>query len=192
MQVKERSFWSTTSGLVTGLAGLLTAVVGLITVAVQLGWVGGDDGDGDKQRAADSAASTTPGSGPAGTTGTTSRGLTGGGATATTAPASRTPLSANPANLTLDTLGNREKVVTITNGGSSSVPLRAPTIEGIDSNQFAISNVTCGNRLDVNRTCEVKVTYQATRTGQATARLVVQPTDSTPALEVPISGSRLL
>lgn len=194
MAVKERSFWSTTTGFVTGLAGVLTAVVGLVTVAAQVGWLGSDDG-GEGTPAGNPTQSTAPGggqsSGPAGTTGTTSRGLTGGN-TATTA-ASLTPLSASPATVTdFDTLAKRERLVTIRNSGSSSIPLRPPAIEGIDASQFTTSGVTCGSRLDANRTCEVKITYQGTRTGQHSAKLVIQPADSTPALEVPLAGSRVL
>ncbi len=53
---KERSFWSSIPGVLTGLAGILTAVVGLLGLALSQGWIGdgtaeeeGDGGGGDTE-----------------------------------------------------------------------------------------------------------------------------------------------
>ncbi|MBW3611656.1 MAG: DUF1573 domain-containing protein [Actinobacteria bacterium] len=40
MAAKERSFWSSIPGLLTGLAGVLTGVVGLLGLAFNQGWLG--------------------------------------------------------------------------------------------------------------------------------------------------------
>ncbi len=40
MAAKQRSFWSSLPGLLTGLAGVLTGVVGLLGFAFSQGWIG--------------------------------------------------------------------------------------------------------------------------------------------------------
>jgi hypothetical protein len=40
MAAKQRSFWSSIPGLLTGLAGVLTGVVGLLGLALSQGWIG--------------------------------------------------------------------------------------------------------------------------------------------------------
>lgn len=40
MAAKQRSFWSSLPGLLTGLAGVLTGVVGLLGLAFSQGWIG--------------------------------------------------------------------------------------------------------------------------------------------------------
>ena len=47
---KERSFWSSIPGLLTGLAGVLTGVVGLLGLAANQGWLGegkAEEGQGE-------------------------------------------------------------------------------------------------------------------------------------------------
>ncbi len=49
---KERSFWSSLPGLLTGLAGVLTGVVALLGLALNQGWIGDgpeEDSDGGGQ-----------------------------------------------------------------------------------------------------------------------------------------------
>ncbi len=48
---KERSFWSSIPGVLTGLAGILTAVVGLLGLALNQGWLG--DGAAQEQDGGD-------------------------------------------------------------------------------------------------------------------------------------------
>jgi hypothetical protein len=187
MTVKERSFWSTIPGLVTGLAGLLTGIVGLLTVAVQLGWIGSDDDDSSKQT--DTTAPATAGNdgGP----GTTVSALLGGGArSATTAP-SAGGLTVEPASVTFPAVGSREEVVTVRNATNAAIALRAPTISGVNANQFTATNVDCGTSLAAGRSCSVKVTFAASRGGESTANLVIQPANG-PAREVPLVGRTLL
>lgn len=186
MSDKSRSFWSTTAGAVTGVASVLTAIVGILTVSINLGWLGSKN---DNKTAASVASSTSSSTSTTafGATTTTAPGRTG----TTTAASSLTPLQATPALLTFDSLGPRDQQVTVRNPTSGTLSLRPPSIAGVDPTQFAATDLTCGSRLDANRTCEVKVTYLATKTGPSTATLVLQP-ESQPALEVPLRGSRLI
>lgn len=185
MAVKERSFWSTIPGLVTGLAGLLTGIVGLLTVSVQLGWLGSDDdGGGDPES---NRTETTAANSPS----TTVNPLLGGGARGTTtAPAAGT-LTVDPPRVSFTQLGSREAVVTVRNETTAAIPLRPPTITGLHANQFTATNVDCGTSLGAGRSCSMKVTYLATRSGESTATLVIEPTSGV-AKEVPLSGSTLL
>lgn len=188
MNDTKRSFWSTTAGVVTGVASVLTAIVGLLGAGASLGWFGSKDND--SKSAANAASSTTNG----GATSSTAFGATTTtvfGRTATTAGFSLTPLQPSPDQLTFDSLGARDQQVTIRNTSSTTLTLRKPTVSGVDASQFTATDLTCGTRLDANRTCEVKVTFLATKSGTSTATLVVQP-DGPPALEVPLRGSRLI
>jgi hypothetical protein len=164
----RRSFFATTAGIVTGLAGLITAVVGLLTVGVQLGWFGSDD-----------AAKTD---------------TTGGGqpAASTTAPAN---LAANftvdPAEVTFQVVGPRESLVTVRNIGPVAISWRPPSVTGADRSAFTGTDVSCGARLDPNRTCQVRVRFAPGRSGDFTATLVLQPENGL-AQEVKLVGKALL
>jgi hypothetical protein len=188
MSTKERSFWSTTSGVFTGLAGTLTAVVGLVTVGAQLGWFGSDDSGND---AANTSASTTTtiaaatnASGSSGLTGTTTRSPAG-------AASSLSPLAVNQEKLTFQPLGAKDQNVSVRNTGSTAVGLRSPFVDGVDKSQFTASDLTCGSRLDAGRSCDIKVTYLATKSGKSTARLVIEPTTGA-AAEVQLEATSLL
>ena len=184
----KRSFWTTIPGVVTGAASVLTAIVGLLTVAISLGWIG-SKGD-DSKPAANGAPTTAPINSTSSTVfGATTTTLFG--RTSTTLGTALTPLQATPSDLTFDSLGARDQTVTVRNGSAASVPLRKPSVAGVDASQFTATDLTCGARLDANRTCEVRVTYLATKTGTSTAKLVVEP-EAQPALEVPLKGSRLI
>jgi hypothetical protein len=186
MSESKRPFWSTTAGVVTGVASVLTAIVGLLTVSINLGWLGSKN-DARPAASASSSTSSAASTTTFGATTTTPSGRTG----TTSASSSLTPLQATPLQLTFDSLGPRDQQVTVRNTSAAAVTLRPPAIAGVDSTQFTATDLTCGTRLDANRTCEVRVTFLATKTGASTATLVVQP-DGVPALEVPLRGSRLI
>lgn len=187
MSTKERSFWSTTAGIVTGLAGTLTAVVGLLTAGAQLGWFGSDDSN----NASNTAASTTT----IVATGTNAAGNSVGPGTTVRSPAgaagSLSTLAVNQEKLTFQPLGAKEQNVSVRNTGTTAVGLRAPFVDGVDKAQFNASDLTCGTRLDAGRSCDIKVTYLATKSGKATARLVIEPTTGV-AAEVQLEATSLL
>lgn len=189
--VKERSsFWTTVPGLITGLAGILTAIVGLITVSMQAGWLR------SSSKTKTTTAATAPSTTIAGSPGTTSQSsatlpLLGGGS-ATSSPVTTSPshLSVTPAQLTFQAIGNAPQTVTVQNGGSTTVTFTAPpSVAGIDASQFTISKTTCTTSLAAGRSCDVQVTYLATKAAQS-ARLVISPA-SAPSIEVPLSGTIL-
>jgi len=163
----RRSFWSSVPGVITGVASILTVTVALIGAGVTLGWFG----SGVKDEPPASAVTTTTG--------------------ATAATTSSTPLQASPASLRFEGLGARDQRVTVRNASAGSLTLRRPTVAGVDAGEFEATDLTCGARLDANRTCEVTVVYLATKAGTATATLVIQP-EGAPALEVALRGSRVI
>ena len=184
----SKGFWSSVPGVVTGVASVVTAAVGLIGAGVTLGWFGNKDND--KGTSVSAAATTTITTSPLATT-TTLFGRTGGTTATTATPSSLTPLQASPATLTFDALGARDQKVTVRNTTASSISLSAPSVAGVDASEFTAKDLTCGARLDANRTCEVQVTYRATTAGTANAKLVLQPVGQ-PALEVPLKGNRII
>ncbi len=190
MDVKEKSFFQTTAGVVTGLAGILTGVVGLLTVGTQLGWIGGSGGDGDNTTATTApadASSQSPGA-AGGQTATTGRSGTGAGSgTATAAPR----FTVDPQSLTFENLGPRDQQVTIENIGSSAISFDPPEITGANATQFSVANQTCGTRLAADSSCQLKVTFEPDRGGTYTATLAIQPVGAS-VKEVPLRGTSLL
>ena len=184
MAVKEKSFWSTTSGVVTGIAGTLTGIVGLVTLAAQMGWIGGSsDSGGSKEPATvqdGGSVATTP------APGSQNRGATPGQATATPA------FSIDPTGLSLDSLTNRKGTVEVANVGTVPMTVLGPRIEGANPSQFSATSPTCtGRDIAPGRSCQIEVTFTADRSGTYKATLVVQVTGARPQ-EVSLSGQRLI
>jgi hypothetical protein len=169
MSERSRSFFTTTTGLVTGLAALLTAVVGFLTVGTQLGWLGGG------------------GDGPATTT--TVAG-TGAGGVATTAAGPPT-FTVEPSRVTFEALGQREVLVTVRNNGTSAITWRPFTMSGPDAAAFSVTDVSCLPQVAAGRSCEVRVRFAPPRSGDYAARLVVEPQGGT-AREVDVTGRHIL
>lgn len=183
MAVKERSFWSTTSGVVTGVAGTLTGIVGIVTLAVQMGWIGGSDNGDDPARVqpGGSVATTVAPGGNRGSTGVApSQGAT--------APV----FSVDPTSLSFDNLASRKATVKVVNEGSGPMTVLGPRIEGANPSQFSATSPTCtGRDIAPARSCEIEVTFNPERGGTYKATLVVQVTGAR-AQEVALSGQRLL
>ncbi len=177
MAVKERSFWSTTSGVVTGIAGTLTGVVGIVTLAAQMGWIGGSDNKDSSTVQSGGAVATQPAP---------------GGSSAASSQASTPVFGVEPTGLSLDSLANRKGTVKVTNTGSVTMTVQGPKIEGANPSQFSATSPTCtGREIAPNRSCDIEVTFTADRSGTYKATLVVQVTGARPQ-EVSLSGQRLL
>ena len=181
--VKERSFWSTTSGFVTGVAGTLTGIVGIVTLAVQMGWIGGGDGGNDPTKVesnnpAVQNTTTLPGARSSG-------GVTNSGST--------TPVfHVEPTSVTFETLGSRDATVKVFNDGSAAMTVQSVKVEGTNASQFGATASTCtGRTLAAGRSCDVEVKFTPTRSGTAKATLVIQVA-SAPAEEVPLTGTALI
>lgn len=188
MAVKERSFWSSTSGVVTGVAGTLTGIVGLVGIATQAGWIGsGGDTSQSAARQADGADTTT-------STTASSDSRTGGvdqraGRSATTAGASFT---VDPSALSFEALGARTASVTLKNTGSIEMNVDDISVEGEDEDRFTVAGTACSQAsIDPGRSCEVEVSFTPGGSGTAKATMVIEVEDA-PAEEVSLSGSALL
>jgi hypothetical protein len=180
VNVKQRSFWSSTAGFVTGAAGLVTAVVGALATANQLGWIG-SDGDGGS-----------PGGTTTATTAVAPGGNVGGGGGATS-PGGVTPaFTVEPTRITFEPLGTRKATVKVVNTGSVALTVQNPIVSGANPSAFSATASTCTrSRLDAGRSCEVEVTFDPPRAGSYTATLAVQAS-GLPAREVDLSGSVVL
>lgn len=189
MAQKRGSFWSTTSGVMTGVAGTLTGVVGIATLAAQLGWVGsgGDDGDAGSPASEQAAGSSTT----AGTQdpandrssgGTVSRG------SGRTSPAYRV----DPTTVSFDTLGGRTATVVVRNTGTVDVDVTGVAVDGEHADRFTASGTACTRAaLAPGRSCDIDISFQPSGGGSSEATLVVEAEDA-PAQEVELSGRALL
>lgn len=197
MVVKERSFWSTTSGVVTGVAGTLTGVVGIATVAVQLGWIGSAD-DGRQSAAEETdAAGVTSSTPPAGasessTTGADGRSSGGDERAARSATTTKPSFTVDPSAVSFQALGERTATVVLRNSSTVELNVDSITVEGEDGGQFAVVGSAC-TRASVapGRSCEVEVSFTPTGNGTSRATMVIETEDAS-AQEVALSGSSLL
>lgn len=173
MSDKGRSFLSTTTGVATTVAALLTATVGIITAGTTMGWFG------DKSAGRTTATTlVSPG--------------TSDLAAPTTTLAAKPQFTVNPEAVKFQALGSNKQTVTVQNTGDQSFTLPVPTVDGVDAGQFSARSLTCGTRLDAGRSCDVEVTFAASKGGTSKANLVVQPLGAVSAKEVPLEGSALL
>lgn len=195
MAVKGNSFWSTTSGVVTGVAGTLTGVVGIATMATQMGWIGSG---GDDQQA---ASQTTTSTGLPSTTDGTEAGVGEGRSATTDGRASRsgTATSEATATYTVDPpavsfrpIGGRTATVTVRNTGTVEVDVRRVAVEGPGGQAFSVDAGGCtGTAVDPGRSCAITVAFAPEGSGATEATLVVE-VEGAPAKEVALSGAALL
>lgn len=188
MATKERSFWSTTSGVVTGVAGTLTGIVGIATVAAQLGWIGPGDDPGSSAAKEGNAAGATS------STAESYDGRNGGGGdraargTSTTEPS----FTVDPSAVSFQPLGERTATVELRNTGSVELNVEGVTVDGEDAGQFAVTAASCTRAsVDTGRSCELEVSFTPQGNGPAKAAMVIEVEDAR-AQEVPLSGSSLL
>jgi hypothetical protein len=192
MAAKQTSFWSTTSGVVTGVAGTLTGVVGIATMAAQLGWIGG----GEDQAASVTTSTSAPGA-PADGTDTTAdgrNGTTAGRASrSATAPTDAEPeYSVDPSSVGFGAIGSRTTAVTVRNTGTVQLDVAHVTVEGDEPAAFAVEGEACTDAmLDPGRTCAIEVSFTPEGSGAAEGMLVIE-VDGAPAEEVPLTGAALL
>jgi hypothetical protein len=197
MQVKEKSFFQTTAGVVTGVAGILTAVVGLLTLSAQQGWLSSKSSSTPAattgttlnpnlpSTSVGSLGTPTTSVGSATTAGSGNSGAGGGAGT------SAAQFTVDPPAITFENLGPRDQQVTITNTGTSSISFLLPAITGTNSNAFTVSDQTCGSGVDAGRTCQLKVSFAPPGVGTFTATMLVKPT-SGPNRVVPLKGTSIL
>lgn len=195
MQVKEKSFFQTTAGVVTGVAGILTAVVGLLTLSAQEGWLSSKNGSTPAATTGTTVNPNLPSTsvGSLGTP-TTSGGATTGGSSnsgAGSGAGTAAQFTVDPPAITFENLGPRDQQVTITNTGTSSISFLLPTITGTNSSAFTVSDQTCASGIDAGRTCQLKVSFAPPGVGTFTATMLIKPTIG-PNREVPLKGTSIL
>jgi hypothetical protein len=173
MATKQRSFWSSTTGFVTGVAGVLTAVAGIVGAGTQLGWF---DSNGSNPSGGTTSSESTVAPAP---------GQSGGSSRQT---ATTPTFDVDPPSVNFDTL-NRERTVKVTNTGGSAITVQAPTVDGSQASAFRASG--CSRELAAGRSCDIEVDFSPSRSGDYKATLVVQVTGA-PAEEVPLAGTAIL
>ena len=176
MSTRSKSFWSTIPGLITGLAGILTAVVGLGTLLIQVGVIGGDDGDSDTSRPG--AATTRPGDSGSDSSGG-SDGSDGSGS-------ARPEFTVAPDDLKL-TAGDKTGDVTVSNVGDTAFTIVAE-LTGPGADQFTLRRGTCGSEVPENGSCKLTVEFKGVLA--ATAELELTARGASPQ-QVDLEGSLL-
>lgn len=181
------AFWSTTSGMVTGVAGTLTGVVGLATLAAQMGWIGGGGADGG----ADQASSRVETAGEAADEDAGNR-LAEDGDAARGDNDAAPEFAVTPASVRFEALGARTTMVTVRNTGEAEVTIEDVTVDSGDADRFTVAAAACtAATLDPGRSCEVEVAYEPAGRGSARATMVVEVAGA-PAREVPLTAASLL
>lgn len=168
----SKSFFSTTAGLITGVAGVLSAVVGAAGLAIQQGWVGGGS-DANPSTASQPGASSQAGSG-----------RRSGGSTAAEVPT----FAVEPTSLSFQPVGSRDAKVKVRNTGSVELKLQSPMITGDDADRFEASEGSCNGPVDPGRSCDLEVTFSP-KPGSFRALLVVDADGGAKAAEVPLKGT---
>lgn len=183
------AFWSTTSGVVTGVAGTLTGVVGLATLAAQMGWIGGGDGGADG--GADQASSRVETAGEAADEDAGNR-LAEDGDAARGDNDAAPEFAVTPTSVRFEALGARTTMVTVRNTGEAEVTVEDVTVDSGDADRFTVAAAACtAATLDPGRSCEVEVGYEPAGRGSARATMVVEVAGA-PAREVPLTAASLL
>ena len=176
------AFWSTTSGVVTGVAGTLTGVVGLATLAGQMGWMGGGGGDDPASSGAETA-------GEAAAEDAGNRLVEDGDSARRDA---EPEFAVTPGSVRFEALGARTTVVTVRNTGEAEVTVEDVIVDSGDADRFTVAAAPCtATTLDPGRSCQVEVAFEPDGGGSAKATMVVEVAGA-PAQEVPLSAASLL
>ena len=178
MSRNRKSFWSTMPGLITGLAGILTGIVGLGTLLIQVGVIGGDNGDPDTTARPGATATTRAGGGQSDGSDDSGSETTVGRPRFTVAPTS------------LDLSGSdKTGEVTVTNTGGAAFTV-VTEITGSGKDQFTVRRGSCGAEVPRSGSCSMTVEFKGGLA--ATADLVVTVQGASPSRQtVDLEGSLL-
>ena len=178
MAVKQKSFWSSTTGFVTGVAGIVTAVAGLATVATQAGWIGGS---GDNSSDVKTTQTTLAPDGTYGGGGASGGAATGGSGTPS--------FTVDPQSVNFAAISPRKAPVTVVNGAVQAA-VGTPTVEGANPSAFSATS-NCPSRLEAGGKCTIDVTFSPPKSGSYNAVLVVRVTGA-PVKNVTLKGEAIL
>lgn len=205
----NQSFWTTTSGMATGIAGTLTGVVAIAGIAAQAGWIGGaNDSDDARTTAAgdtstttsslDETTSTTVDDGDDDRTDTSAGTSRDDDGSATTATTSRTSAAGSPTYTVdptaaaFDALGAKTRTLTVRNTGSVELVVQDIDVEGDGAGRFAVSGSGCTSApVDPGRSCDLEVNFTPPSSGEVEATLVIDVEDAR-AREVALTGKAIL
>lgn len=205
----NQSFWTTTSGMATGVAGTLTGLVAIAGIAAQAGWIGGANDSDDSQSTAagetsttttslDDTTSTTSDGSDDDRTATTEGASRDGDDSGTTATTSRTgaagspTYTVDPTAAAFDALGAKTRTLTVRNTGSVDLVVQDVDVEGAGAGRFAVSGSGCTSApVDPGRSCELEVNFSPPSSGEVEATLVIDVEDAR-AREVALSGKAIL
>lgn len=157
---KERSFWSSIPGVLTGLAGLFTGVVGLLGLALGQGWLG--DGPAEEVQ---------------------------GGSADETDEVVRISTEPDEVNLTKLPTRRAEETVTVSNDGTQSVTL-STDVDGENEAAFDADDGDCTrSEIPPQESCDVSVSFDAgLRPSPYQARLLVSANGGQDLQEVRLEG----
>lgn len=97
-------------------------------------------------------------------------------------------LEANPTSLSFSEAGSQ--AINFSAANAMPVAINAATLMGADASSFSISTDDCSNTTVSSGTpCKITISFNATDLGSYTATLLVPNDGTTPALEVPLSGT---
>jgi hypothetical protein len=187
MSAPNKSFFSSLSGLITGIAGLLTATIAIFGVAASQGWLS----SGSK-----AASSTAPGLTTSTTTSTPSglgdpSTIFGSSGSSSNAAGGAVPqYGVDATSISFQAVGPTSTSVKVNNTGVVPMTVEAPSITGPGASHFTANNQGCGS-VDPGRSCQIQVNFQQAP-GTFNATLVVQITGAPRATEVAITATAIL
>jgi hypothetical protein len=104
------------------------------------------------------------------------------------AAVSASPTSVNWVSVPVGNKGG-QKVVTLTNGGTTAITISGITFSGANPGDFQIFTKTCGTSLGASASCTVNIVFAPTTTGSRTATLNFNDTGSGSPQTVTLSGT---
>ncbi|MEA2932933.1 MAG: Abnormal spindle-like microcephaly-assocd, ASPM-SPD-2-Hydin [Actinomycetota bacterium] len=181
---ERKPFWSSVPGVATGVAGVVSAIVGLVGIAVQLGWIGGGDGNG---KGDGSTTVSTDVGGATITTGSTASTVKGA---TTSPPATRQGrFVVDPTSVDIQPLQPRDVTVTVSNTGDVPLTMRAPSVTGSGADRFKATDAGCTkSAVPAGGTCQINLTFDPRGPGTYTAVLVVAAANA-PEVDVGLKGN---
>ena len=197
---EKGSFWTTTSGLTTGIAGTLTGVLGIVALANQAGFIGGDDGQDQAGSTAtsESAAGSTSTSTSADTEGTSTteeddRAGTTDDRVSRSATTAEPVFSVSPSSVRFTALGARTATAAVRNTGEVDLDVQNVSVEGADASRFSVDATPCiSGPVEPDGDCELEVTFDPGQGGGTAEATMVIDASGADSREVPLAGEPLL
>src|SRR6201998_2380356 len=113
--------------------------------------------------------------------------LAGTGATTSGGSASVSPTTLSWASVPVGGRG-AQKVITLTNSGTSSITISSLTLTGTNPSDFAIYSKTCGTSLATSASCTANIVFEPAATGELYATLNFNDSASSSPQTVALSG----